>query len=318
MLSSPAMGNDFFGVDLPELTITPGYEGRPDDDPYHYFPTRPFMQESMERRAARLRRYARVDQDVTDAALEQFLRDLEVGYTLFAYSDFDYRDLYRSAIEVGDCHHAEAIFWDSLIEDRPFLSGFRVDSNFDRVLRNQFLTVHFPELASCLYAADARVLSAFIARHSQQVTGSRTMVRPFLFHASWFSAQNTLHGMRDVNFWRLAEMAANPFQDNYGPAGALLVELALELDSIVLPDDVLHMLLLRAEETWPNDDQPYPSPVSRQKLSDLLALTASRLDEEQLQRAERCYATAEPHTRIFLGDAVYFEGRENPDCLAEQ
>lgn len=293
--------------------VTDGYEAKPDNDPFHYFPTRPFLREGMEDMAADLNRYANVTATVRDALLEELDTELK-GTAFFFSADFVVEALYHAAIEAGDCRLAEDQVWRRLVQMRPFIVGFSEDSAFVRHLRQRLYQKHFPALAACLYAYDARTLSFLIARHSLEVTGTRTLVRPFLHHQSWFSARNTLHGRRDDNFWQLIEMATGPSGPNYTPAGVMLVELALELDSLDLPDDVLHMLLLRAERTWPDDERSLS--VTRERIAELLALTAGRLTPEDLAHAERCFLTEEPYRRLFLGEQAYWNVPATERCVA--
>ena len=215
-----------------------------------------------------------------------------------------------------DCRLAGDLVWQRLVELRPFMVSLRGDSAFDRILRQRLYRPEFPALAACLYADDAKTLSVLIARHSMQVTGTRTLVRPFLHHESWFSARGTLHGRRDYNFWQLIEMVSDPTQETYAPAGVLLVELALELDSLNLPDDILHMLLLRADASWSALDPERPSPVPYERIAELLTITAARLSDEQLARAERCAMSDEPYTRLFLGEVGYAEVPDDEQCQA--
>lgn len=297
------------------VVITDGYETKPDNDPFHYFPTRPFLREGMEDMANELNRYANVSPSVLDTLLGEIIAEVRTTELFFSFNATA-DALYDAAIEVGDCRLAERLVWDQLTDVRPFLAGFRHDSSFDRNMRRRLFEDHFPALATCLYAHDARTLSVLISRHSEAVTGTRTLVRPFLHHQSWFSGRNTLHGRRDYNFWQLIEMATGPGHPNYGPAGVLLVELALELDSLDLPDDVLHMLLLRAEATWPEHGEARPFPVERSRIAELLPITMARLSGDEVVRAEQCFLTDEPYQRLFLGEAAFFAEPYYDRCTA--
>lgn len=294
------------------VVITDGYETKPDDDPFHYFPTRPFLREGMEDMANELNRYVNVSPSVLDTLLGEIVAEVGKAELFFSFNATA-EALYDAAIQVGDCRLAERLVWDQLTDVRPFLAGFRHDSSFDRNMRRRLFEDHFPALATCLYAHDARTLSVLVSRHSEAVTGTRALVRPFLHHQSWFSGRNTLHGRRDYNFWQLIEMATSPGHPNYGPAGVMLVELALELDSLDLPNDILHMLLLRAGETWPAGDRPLP--VTRERIDDLLPITAAQLSEEELANAELCALTDEPYRRLFLGESAYAEVSEDERCV---
>ncbi|MEM1286329.1 MAG: hypothetical protein AAGH43_13165 [Pseudomonadota bacterium] len=296
-------------------TVTEGYEAKPDNDPFHYFPTRPHLREGMEEMAAGLSRDAHVTRAVRDAILQDLTGELE-STAFFFSADVMAEALYEAAIAARDCRLADDLVWQRLVELRPFMVSLRGDSAFDRILRQRLYRTEFPGLAACLYADDARTLSVLIARHSMHVTGTRTLVRPFLHHESWFSARGTLHGRRDYNFWQLIEMVSDPTQETYAPAGVLLVELALELDSLNLPNDILHMLLLRADASWSALDPEYPSPVPYERIAELLTITAARLSDEQLARAERCSMSDEPYTRLFLGEAGYAEVPEDERCQA--
>lgn len=297
-----------------EFEVTEGYENRPDDDPFHYFPTRPFLREGMARMSGDLSRFSNVSRVVRDSVLDEL--DEALATTTFFFSDnFTSTALYNAAITVGDCRLGEDLIWEQLISDRPFLDDFRQDSFFARTFMQDVLQDHFPALAACLYAQDARTLSTMIAQHSLQFIGTDNLVRPFVHHQSWFSARGTLHGRRDRNFWDLVQMAANPHRSTYAPAAVMLVELALELDSLNLPNDIITMLLLRAEQSWPVDDRPLP--VARERIAELLDQIRPQLSEGEIARAHRCYMTNELYDRLFLGDASYFEAPEEEQCQVD-
>ncbi len=293
-------------------TVSDGYAAKPDNDPFHYFPTRPYLRESMEEMAEDLNRYANITRAVRDVVLDEIGARLDATEYFFA-ANVTIQAFYETAIEARDCRLAKDLVWRQWVEERPFMVGLRDDSAFDREL-TQLYQNFFPALAACLYAQDARTLSLLIARHSEVVTGTRTLVRPFQHHQSWFSGLGTLHGGRDWNYWQLIEMATDPSRQNYGPAGVMLVELALEIDSLDLPDDILHMLLLRGEATWPDDARPLP--VTRERIAELLPITAARLSADERARAEQCFLTNEPYQRLFMGEAAYFAEPQSDDCVA--
>lgn len=122
----------------------------------------------------------------------------------------------------------------------------------------------------------------------------------------------TIYGRRDINYVRLGEMATGAHGPDYGPAGVMLVDLALALDSLNLADDMPIMLLLRAEETWPGDDCPLP--MERGRINDLLEQVCPRLSEDQLSHAKRCFMSDELFLRMFHSDADFLTASEGEQC----
>ncbi len=219
-----------------------------------------------------------------------------------------------------------------------YLADLIADTFLKRRLHRRLIEPLFADLAACPHAQEARTLAALISRFSASIRQNELdgtqdrLVRPFIYTRSLETARSTIHGRRDWHGWRLSEMATrapelieeiDPSEDpigdqarpsGYGPAGVLFVELALEQDSITVPDDVLHMLLLRADETWPNVDADMPLPVDHARIAALLLITAARLDEDQLARARRCFMSDEPYQRLFLGEAAYFALPDDNQC----
>lgn len=244
--------------------------------------------------------------------------------------DFDVEQGYRAAIAMNDCSRAYRIVWDTIVANLPYLTTFRDDDGFGEYLRWDVLSGELstvvPQgvydgafydhryLAACLAAQDARFFHALIEQWALDA-GTQEIVRPFIDYPNLVAASVSVHAARDGNFWHLIHMATRGRNGGYGPAAVLLVELALELDSLNLANDILTMLLLRAEETWPADDRPLP--VAREHIAELLDQIRPRLSENELVRAQRCYMTNELYDRLFLGDASYFEAPEEDQCQVD-
>ena len=293
----------------------------PDLDPERYFPTRPFMRDFGERVVREVERSAFMGSALMRGAIDVVRGDLET-LGLGVMFEFYEHSLYRAAIEAGDCRLANDLIWRAFTGRRLFLEGVRSDSRFQRLMVRDIFVPYLPELAACLYAQDGRTLHQFVATLSRdsrenQLQGTPFQhLRPFVYRQSWVSAQGTIHGRRDWNYWQLIEMASDPTQDGYAPAGVLLVELALELDSLNLPGDILHMLLLRADAAWDGLDPERPVPVTRDRIAELLPTTAARLSDDQLAHAERCFLTDEPYRRLFLGEQAYWDVPAAERCVA--
>lgn len=243
----------------------------------------------------------------------------ELASTQYFFSgNLDRAELYTASVEVGDCRRAEALVWGELIDRRPFFETLARDSSFRRAFQREVLELSFPELATCLYALEARTLDRFIlnlsAGLSERIERNDPFMftRPFASHLSWMRAAGTIHGRRDINYVRLGEMATGARGPDYGPAGVLLVELSLDLDSLNLADDMLAMLLLRAEETWPEDDRPLL--VARERIDELLHQVRGQLSEAETARVQRCFTSDEIGRRLFLGDPHYFSALESQPC----
>lgn len=237
---------------------------------------------------------------------------------------------YRAAIAVGDCDRAFALFWDQAARRLPYLEGLRGDYRLEEEIRWRLLSADsladMPEdwpppadlfdhryLAACLAFEDGQFYDRLISDWAGQAEDG-AIVRPFVSYPQLVAAPGSIHTARDSNFWHLVHMATQGTETGYGPAGLLFVELALTLDSINVPDDIVHMLLLRAEATWPVDDRALP--VTRALVTELLPTTAARLSEDALAHAERCALTDEPYRRLFLGEAAYAEIPGNERCVA--
>lgn len=291
------------------------------DDPAAYFPTRPGMRDMGERIVRGIEDTAYISADLTQQVIGELKSELTSTEYFFS-GNLDRAELYTASVEVGDCRRAEALVWDELIDRRPFFETLARDNSFRRTLQREVLELHFPELATCLYALEATTLDRFILNLSAGLSESieqdnpAMFTRPFASHLSWMRAAGTIHGRQDINYVRLGEMATGVRGPDYGPAGVLLVELSLELDSLNLPEDMLAMLLLRAEETWPEDDAPLP--VAREAIAELLNQIRSGLSDDELARAQRCFISDELGRRLFLGDHDYFAAAESEQCqLAE-
>lgn len=296
----------------PDAEINPSYDGSD-----AYFPTRPGMRDMGER----IVRGIEANASISLALGQQVIADLNnelAGTAYFFSGNLGREELYAASLQVGDCRRAEALVWDELVSRRPFFETLARDSYFRRVFNREVLELHFPELAACLYVREATTLDRFISNLSAGLSESMErnnpalFTRPFVSQQSWMRAAGTIHGRRDSNFIQLGEMAIGTRGPDYGPAGVLLVELALELESLNLADDLLAMLLLRAEETWPDDDRPLP--VARERIADLSDQLHARLSEDELLRAQRCYRTNEPYRRLSFGDASYFEAPQSEQC----
>lgn len=269
-----------------------------------YFPTRPSMRESMERMALEIEDNGVARLSIVTVVLDQLETALNLG-TLRVFNSLFRTEAYAAAIETTDCRFANHLVWDALIQADPFVQAFRHDDFFNRLLKRDIFQTHFPELAACLYAREAatrdRLIVNFSTQHAEGngLTETGVLVRPFVFHHSWASAAGTIHGRRDINFVELGDMAVGLRAPDYAPAGVLLVELALELDSLDLHNALLTMLLLRANETWPQDDRPLP--VERRRIAELLDEVFPRLSIDELAYAQSCFMTGEPADRLFLG-----------------
>ncbi len=235
----------------PDANFTPPIY-TPDTDPETYFANRSRMRQSMNQMAEEIGDSGLAGFDVVSVIIDKLVG--ETGFTNWPFTSFARQRLYIAAMETGDCRLARHMLWDALIEDFPFVAIYRHEDFFERVIRDRLYAPHFPALAACLHAREARTLAAMIVNDSLESTGTRDLIRPFVNNRSWYSASGTLHGSRDFNFWRLIEMASNSHLQTYAPSAVLLVELAIELESLNLPDDILHMLLLRAQATWSDLD----------------------------------------------------------------
>lgn len=287
------------------------------DDPAAYFPTRPGMRDMGERIVRGIEDTAYISADLTQQVIGELKSELASTQYFFS-GNLDRAELYTASVEVGDCRRAEALVWDQLIQRRPIFGPLARDSSFLRVFQREVLEPYFPELATCLYALEAATLDRYVVNLSAGLSeGDPSMfTRPFASHLSWMRAAGTIHGRRDINYVRLGEMATGARGPDYGPAGVMLVELALDLDSLKLADDMLAMLLLRAEATWPEDDSPLP--VARERIDELLDQVRGQLSEADIARAQRCFISDEIGRRLFLGDVSYFSAPESEQCqLAE-
>lgn len=296
---------------------TEGDVGPSHDDPEAYFPTRPGMRDMAEGIVREIEGTAHISSELGQHVIAELKSEL-AGTRYFFSGNLDRAELYTASVQAGDCRRAEALVWDELIGRRPFFETLARDSSFRRPFQGEVLELHFPELATCLYVSEARTLDRFILNLSAGLSESiersdpSMFTRPFASHLSWMRAAGTIHGRRDINFVRLGEMATGAHRPDYGPAGVMLVELALELDSLNLADDMLAMLLLRADETWPEDDRPRP--IERMHITDLLEHVRPRLSEGELARVQRCFMSDELSRRLFLGDVDHFAAPESEQC----
>lgn len=256
---------------------------------------------------------------VMDAAMEHLRISLATNRARFFTHDRDL--LFRALLADSQCEAAHDILWLGFVENHPYLSIFASDLHFLRRLRWQvyganlidFSGVLPPEepildlrgLAACFAAEAARRNAAVVRAWAEDSTIPDRIQRAFTGFPTLVNANGSVHGARDGNYWHLIHMATQGAGDGYGPAGALFVELALELDSIAVPDDVLQMLLLRADETWPDVDADLPLPVDRARITELLPITAARLSADDQVHAEQCFLTDEPYNRLLLGEAAY-------------
>jgi len=256
---------------------------------------------------------------VLDAAMEHLRISLASNSSRFFTSGRHV--VFRALLADSQCEAAHDILWLGFVENHPYLSIFASDLHFLRRLRWQvyganlidFSGVLPPEdpildlrgLAACFAAEAARRNAAVVAAWAEDSTIPDRIQRTFTGFPTLVNSNGSIHGARDGNYWHLIHMATQGAGDGYGPAGVLFVELALELDSIAVPDDVLQMLLLRADETWPDVDADLPLPVDQVRITELLPTTAARLSADDLARAEQCFLTGEPYNRLLLGEAAY-------------
>lgn len=293
-----------------------------------FFPERDWIAERSYELARELRSFSGAQSWTYDAIVKDIrfaLGGVSVGsWALTAES------AYRAAIAVGDCDRAFALFWDQATRRLPYLEGLRGHYRLEEEIRWRLFSTDIladmPEdwlppddlfdhryLAACLAFEDGQFYDRLIADWASQADDT-AIIRPFMFYPQLVAAPGSLHSARDSQFWHLIHLATQGTEKGYGPAGLLFVELALRLEGIAVANDILHMLLLRAEQTWPADDRPLP--VTRERITELLALTATRLSERQLAHAERCFMTDEPYKRLFLGEAGYAEVPADERCQA--
>ena len=266
---------------------------------------------------------------VLDAIIDDLGLALALGGNRFLSGER--RIVFQALLANGQCEAAHDVLWNGIVEDRPYLASFANDAHFLRRLRWQVYGANLvdfvpPELAdapmpdlrglaACFAAVVARRSGAIITDWANDSTIPDVILRPFTDFPMLINANGSIHGARDGNYWHLIHMATQGEGGGYGPAGLMFVELALGLESINVPDDVLHMLLLRAEATWPELDGEWPLPVERSRIAALLPVTEARLTEDALAHAERCFLTDEPYRRLFLGDAVYADVPEDERCM---
>lgn len=293
-----------------------------------FFPERDWIAERSHELARELRPFSGAQNWTYDAILKDIRFSLS-GVSVSSWS-LNARDAYDAAIAVNDCDRALSLFWDQAVRGLPYLQGVRGDYRLEEEIRWGLFSADIfsdlPEdwllpadlfdhryLAACLAFEDAQFIDRLILDWAGRADDD-AITRPFVSYPQLVAALGSIHTARDSNFWHLIDMATRSTEAGYGPAGLLFVELALELDGIAVADDILHMLLLRAEATWPEHDEARPLPVEQSRIAELLPVTTARLSADNLTRAEQCFLTDEPYNRLLLGEAAYAQLPADQRC----
>ncbi|MBV6658506.1 MAG: hypothetical protein KI785_12130, partial [Devosiaceae bacterium] len=265
-----------------------------------------------------------------DAVLKDF-RFFLAGIANSAW-DIPRRRAYWAAIQSDDCPRAFGLFWDVAASEMPYLDDLRYLPRLVERIRWQLLSPavvdDLPDewlavgdlfdhryLAACLAFEDSLFYDALIEGWAHEA-GAQEILRPFVSYPQLVGALGSIHAARDSNAWHLVHLATQGPDGGYGPAGLLFAQLALTARSIAVPDDVVHMLLLRARQTWPVFDLEKPVPILLDSVERRLLMSAEGLSSDELARAERCFMTNEPFDRLFLGEEVYFSRPAEERCMA--
>lgn len=243
------------------------------------------------------------------------------------------RKAYWAAIASDNCARAFSLFWDEAADRLPYIDGLRRDHNLIEEVRWRLFSPGLLDdlpnwrepvgdlldhryLATCLAFEEALYFGWLIADWAERAELEQ-INRPFEYYPQLVAARDSIHAVRDSNVWHLIHLATQGPNGGYGPAGLRFAQIAVTRQSVNVPDDVVHMLLLRARETWPEIDLEEPIPILLDPVERLLALTGEQLDADELARAERCFMTNEPYDRLFMGEAVYFAQAERARCATE-
>ena len=238
-----------------------------------------------------------MNMDLAEAHIAEFKQLLDKhGTKPFTLEE---KALYNAAIVTGDCARAEAVLISALERDNAAFRAIRNDPTVRDLWRSHIGEAHFPESVACSLAAEVRVIDAMLE-------GLILPPRPFRTFQEHLDAQDGgLYHERNLRLLDLSNMAHRPADaagatDNYGPAGLLLADLALSLRGIDFADDLVYMMLLRAQANWPEKTEPVP--VAKSRIGELIAIVTPRLSAQDRARAAQAWAGNEIDFRVYWGE----------------